>query len=90
MHDGIITAHDSHTLTELNFVACNILLTASHPHHQMMESSLTASHPHHHMMASSLQTHNSDIANDEILHDESGFELFPSDPDDGLPISGRY
>lgn len=41
------------------------------------------------MMESSLRTHNSDIANDEILHDESGFELFPSDPDDGLPISGR-
>jgi hypothetical protein len=56
--------------------------------HYMMESSLPPTH-NHYMMESSLLTHNSDIANDEILHDESGFELFPSDPDGGLPISGR-
>jgi hypothetical protein len=30
-----------------------------------------------------------DLANDEILHDDSGLELYPSDPDTDLPISGR-
>lgn len=30
-----------------------------------------------------------DLDTESILHDDSGFELYPSEPDQNLPISGR-